>query len=209
MTNELFEMTIDLTWEKDGIHDKSYLCSKFSDDDGANEKVSQVCKKYVERWDDMKSNGIGILLYGNVGTGKSFYASCICNELLKRQTTLCATSFTRILNVLQVEKNKIEVLDRLNKYQCIFLDDFGVERETGYAQEQVFSIIDARYRTKLPTIVTTNLSLPNIENPQGMIQSRICDRLLELCPIRICVSGDSRRKKNSMDRMKLARKLLE
>lgn len=203
-----FKNNLEARWITDGFHDPSYLKPTFSDDDGAFPKLTAVCQKYVDRWPEMLENGMGLLLYGGVGGGKSFLAGCVCNELLKKQASVCATSFPRVLNVLQNSMDKQKALDRLARYQCVLLDDFGVERGTEYAQEQLFAVVDARYRAKRPTIITTNLSLNDLENPQNLAYSRIFDRLLELCPIRLCVSGPSRRKGNAEQRKELARELL-
>lgn len=203
-----FKNNLEARWRADGFHDPSYLKPTFSDDDGANQKLTGVCKKYADRWPEMLENGMGLLFYGGVGGGKTFLAGCVCNALLKKQVSVCATSFPRVLNVLQNSMDRQKALDRLARYQCVLLDDFGVERGTEYAQEQLFSVVDARYRTKRPTIITTNLSLHDLENPQNLSYTRIFDRLLELCPIRLCVSGPSRRKGLADDRRELARELL-
>lgn len=203
-----FKNGIETRWRIDGFHDPTYLKPTFTDDDGANPKLSAVCKRYVDNWPQMYQNGMGILLYGGVGGGKTFLAGCTCNALLERQVRICATSFPRVLNVLQTSMDKQKSLDRLAQYQCVLLDDFGVERGTEYAQEQLFAVIDARYRAKRPTIITTNLSLHDLENPQNLSYSRIFDRLLELCPVRLCVSGPSRRHGLADERRALARELL-
>ena len=203
-----FKNGIENRWRLDGFHDTSYLRSTFADDDGTNQKLTAVCKKYVDSWPQMYQNGMGILLYGNVGSGKTFLAGCVCNALLERQVRICATSFPRVLNVLQTSMDRQKSLDRLAQYQCVLLDDFGVERGTEFAQEQLFAVIDARYRAKRPTIITTNLSLHDLENPQNLSYSRIFDRLLELCPVRLCVSGPSRRQGLADERRALARELL-
>lgn len=203
-----FKNNLEARWRADGFHDPSYLKPTFSDDDGANQKLTGVCKKYADRWPEMLENGMGLLLYGGVGGGKTFLAGCVCNALLKKQVSVCATSFPRVLNVLQNSMDRQKALDRLARYQCVLLDDFGVERGTEYAQEQLFAVVDARYRAKRPTIITTNLSLHDLENPQNLSYTRIFDRLLELCPIRLCVSGPSRRKGLADDRRELARELL-
>lgn len=205
---EKFKNGIETRWRMDGFHDSSYLKSKFSDDDGANQKLTDVCQRYVDRWPEMLKNGMGLLFYGGVGGGKTFLAGCVCNALLEQQVKVCATSFPRVLNVLQTSMDRQKALDRLAQYQCVLLDDFGVERGTEFAQEQLFAVVDARYRTKRPTIITTNLSLHDLESPQNLSYSRIFDRLLELCPIRLCVSGPSRRQGLADERRELARELL-
>ena len=203
-----FKNNLEARWRADGFHDPSYLKPTFSDDDGTNQKLTGVCQKYADRWPEMMENGMGLLLYGGVGGGKTFLAGCVCNALLKKQVSVCATSFPRVLNVLQNSMDRQKALDRLARYQCVLLDDFGVERGTEYAQEQLFAVVDARYRAKRPTIITTNLSLHDLENPTNLSYTRIFDRLLELCPIRLCVSGPSRRKGLADDRRGLARELL-
>ena len=74
------------------------------------------------------------------------------------------------------------------------IDDLGIERDTSYAKEQVYNIIDSRYRSGLPMIITTNLTMDKIKNPEDIENLRIYDRILERCfPIE--VSGGNRRRK--------------
>ena len=47
--------------------------------------------------------------------------------------------------------------------------------------EQVFNVIDSRYRSKLPLIVTTNMTLEELKNPQDLTRSRIYDRIGTVC----------------------------
>ena len=56
-----------------------------------------------------------------------------------------------------------------------------MERNTEYAMEQMFPVIDSRYRSKKPLIVTTNLKLEDIKNPPDLAHARIYDRILERC----------------------------
>ena len=74
-----------------------------------------------------------------------------------------------------------EVVDRLCRYPLLIIDDFGMERDTDYALEQVYNIIDSRYRSKRPLIITTNLTLDEIRHPQDVAHARIYDRVLEMC----------------------------
>ena len=69
---------------RDGITDPAYLQYTFDQDDKRNPKVSDVCRRYVDNWAEMKARNIGILFYGDVGTGKSFLACAIANALLER-----------------------------------------------------------------------------------------------------------------------------
>lgn len=193
---------------EDGLSCPDGLRYTFAQDDRQQPKVSDACKRYVECWDEMRANNIGVLFYGSVGTGKSFLASCIGNGLLDRQVPVAATNFPRLLNLLQGTYEKQALLDRLSIYKLLIVDDLGVERDSAYAEEQIFNIIDARSNSELPVIVTTNLTLEEMEHPTTMQYARIYDRVLAMCPIRLKLAGESRRKANASEREQLARKIL-
>lgn len=193
---------------EDGLSCPDGLRFTFAQDDRQQPKVSDACQRYVECWDEMKANNIGVLFYGSVGTGKSFLASCIGNGLLDRQVPVAATNFPRLLNLLQGTYEKQALLDRLSIYKLLIVDDLGVERDSAYAEEQIFNIIDARSSSELPVIVTTNLTLEELERPTSMQYARIYDRVLEMCPIRLKLAGESRRRVNASEREQLARKIL-
>lgn len=192
----------------DGITCPGSLRHTFADDDGQRPEVTAACRRYVEHWDKMAANNIGILFYGSVGTGKTFYASCIANALLERRVTAAATSFPRLLNLLQGAQEKQKLLDSLARYKLLILDDLGVERDSTFGLEQIFNIVDARSHVHLPIIVTTNLTLDELEHPASMQYKRIYDRVLEMCPVPLKLTGDSRRRQNAESRRELAKKIL-
>ncbi len=76
------------------------------------------------------------------------------------------------------------------QYQLLILDDFGAERNTEYALEQLFNVIDARYQARKPLILTSNLSLADLKNPADEAHKRIFDRVLEMCsPVNFGIAG--------------------
>lgn len=171
----------------------------FDNDDRKNEKLSGAMKKYVENFADFKKDGKGLLLYGTVGTGKTYYAACIANALIEEGYDVLMTNFARLTNSIQgTFEGKNEFIDSLQRYTLLIIDDLGAERKSEFMQEQVFAIIDARYRSGKPFIITTNLTADEIKNPQDVGYARIYDRILERC-FPISVSGESRRKKEVKD----------
>lgn len=194
--------------KRSGITDPAYLNCTFEVDDERDKGASSACKKYVERFDEMFKNNVGILFYGGVGTGKSFLACCIANALIENLVSVCVTNFPRLLNKMQGLGERQGVIDDLQRYKLLVLDDLGVERETSYSQEQVFNVIDTRYRSGKPLIVTTNLSLHDLKNPATTMQARVFDRVLDMCPVRLCLKGESRRKESEDARRKAALELL-
>lgn len=195
---------------RDGITDPAYLKHTFAQDDRRNPKISDVCQKYVANWGEMKAQNIGILFYGDVGTGKSFLACAIANALLERLVSVSVTNFPRILNSLQgsFDDERQKRIDRLQHYSLLVIDDLGVERDTSYSVEQVYNVVDTRVRSGKPVIITTNLSMKDLENPPSLSYKRIYDRVLEMCPIRLKMVGESRRASNASDRRDAARRIL-
>lgn len=179
----------------------------FSNDDLANERITKAAQKYVDNFSELRKNGKGLLLYGNTGTGKTFAACEIANALIDKGYPVLVTNFARILNTLQGTFEKQEYIDGFNNYQLLVIDDLGIERDTAYAKEQVFNIIDSRYRSGLPMIITTNLTMEKIKNPEDIENRRIYDRILERCfPIE--VEGSSRRRKAVREDYEVMKNLL-
>ena len=61
----------------------------------------------------MKRNHIGYLLWGPVGTGKSYVAGCIANDLLKREVTVKMTNFNTIIDDIFPLADKMEYINEL------------------------------------------------------------------------------------------------
>ena len=70
-------------------------------------------------------------------------------------------------------------MSRIRNAPLVVFDDLGAERSSEYALENVFMMVDERYRARKPLIVTSNLTLNELKNPQGMDRKRIYDRILE------------------------------
>lgn len=191
----------------DGITCPGSMRHTFADDDGQRPEVTAACKRYVEHWDEMVRENVGILFYGSVGTGKTFYASCIANALLDLQVPVTVTSFPRLLNLLHGTQDKQKLLDSLSRYKLLVIDDLGVERDSTFGLEQIFNVVNTRSDAHLPIIVTTNLSMEELKNPSSVSYARIYDRVLERC-VPIKLTGDSRRKQNAESVKRWAQKIL-
>ena len=181
----------------------------FELDDNPDGKISRTLRRYVAQWEDMKSNNIGILLYGNKGTGKSFYAACVANALADKGVRTCFTTTARMMNILQGTWEKAGALDHLNNFRLLVLDDLGAERNTPYGSEMMYNIIDGRYRVGMPLIVTTNIDIDEMQKEQDLWRSRLYDRVLEMCPMTIKVTGESLRDGIADERKRLAREMLK
>ena len=108
---------------------------------------------------------------------------------------------------LLFEHDEFTMKPVLDESGRLILDDFGMERGTEYGLEQVFNVIDSRYRSGKPLIVTTNLTLDDLRNPEDTAHSRIYDRLLSMCvPVRF--TGDNFRQEAAQRKMESMKKLI-
>lgn len=146
-----------------------------------NKKVFEMAKKYADRFQDMYKKNQGLLLYGPVGTGKSFTAACIGNYLLNNAKPVIMTSFVKILQDVWENDREAEYITILNSASLLIIDDLGTERETDYALEKVYNIIDSRVRANKPMIITSNLELNDMMECEDIRKKRIYDRILECC----------------------------
>lgn len=180
----------------------------FENDDLADKRTTSIARHYVDNFSEMRNRGKGLLLYGNVGTGKTYAACEIANALLDKGIPCIVTNFARITNTLQgLHEGRQDYIDDFSKYSLLVIDDLGAERRSEYMQEMVFNIIDSRYRAGLPMIITTNLPISEIKTPPSDSYSRIYDRIIEVCfPVE--VSGRSRRRAKVRDEFDEIKSLL-
>ncbi len=170
--------------------------------------VIRIAEEYVTNWQKMKQNHMGYLFWGPVGTGKSYLAACIANALLEKEVTVKMTNFNTILNDLFAAEDKTEYIRSLNGYELLIIDDLGVERSSEYALENIFSVIDWRYRSGKPLIITTNLPLAQLKQETKIEKKRIYDRILERC-IPVKIDGVSRREAMANDNMQTMKNILK
>ena len=166
----------------------------FDNDDRQRPELSDACRKYADQFAAYQAQGRGLLLYGSVGTGKTYLAACIANSVIDRGYIVRMTNFAEVANQMQSTWEKQEYIDDLCGYDLLIIDDLGAERKSEYMQEMVFNIIDARYRAGGPVIITTNLTPEELVKPGNIGYSRIYDRIMERC-LAIKVEGPSRRRK--------------
>lgn len=180
----------------------------FAKSDHTDQKNENIARKYVANFNAMREQGTGLLLCGPVGTGKSFLAAAIANELISQGTPCLMTNFSRIISrVSEKFGGDQKYLDGLNRFDLLIIDDLGAERDSEYMWEKVMDVIDARYRAGLPLIVTTNLNPKDLYDPSDIRRQRVFSRLKEMC-IFIEVNGADRRSKKMQNKLAAAKSLL-
>ncbi len=174
-----------------------------------NAKCHRLLKSYADRFDEMLVKSQGLILYGSVGTGKTFGAACIANQLLDNGISVVMTSFVKLIDELRrFDDDATATVNRMMKTKLLIIDDLGAERDTSFALEKVYDIIDTRYRTKLPMILTTNMNVTDMLNEDDPRYARIYDRIFEMC-VPIPFEGVSWRKIEAAKRNDKMRAFME
>lgn len=164
----------------------------------------RICSKLAEN----EEKPYGIFILGTSWDRKSYLATCIANALLEQEVTVKMTTFNTILNDPFAAEDKTEYIRSLNGYELLIIDDLGVERSSEYALENIFSVIDWRYRSRKPLIITTNLPLAQLKRETKIEKKRIYDRNLERC-IPVKIDGVSRRENMANDNMQTMKNILK
>lgn len=173
---------------------------------GEKDKSYIIAKNYVKEYEQMKKENIGLLFCGTVGSGKTYLACCIANALIEEyMIRVKIRNFAQIINDLQkggFDLDKNEYIESLTNISVLILDDLGIERDTSYAKEQVYNIVNSRYLKQKPTIFTTNLPYEKIQNSDdGVEYERIYSRIIEMC-IPVKVIGEDFRKRLQKEKLK-------
>ena len=184
----------------------------FENYQGEENQSLMIAKNFVEDYEKMKKENIGLLFYGSVGSGKTYLACSIANSLIEQyQIGVKIRNFAQIINELQKSSfdfDKNAYIESLVNTSVLILDDLGIERDTSYAKEQVYNIVNSRYLKHKPTIFTTNLSYSQIENCTESVEyQRIYSRIIEMC-IPVMVLGEDYRKVIQEEKLKRSKERL-
>ena len=146
---------------------------------------------------------------GPVGTGKTFFAGCIANALIDRCIPVLMIEIPDFLSELagMPPSERNQFIESFNEYSLLILDDLGVERNSEYAAEQVFRLVDSRYRSKKPLFVTTNLTLDEMKKPADLAHERIFGRILENCSP-LLMNGPNLREQKAAENLKMVSSFL-
>ena len=161
---------------------------------------------------ELSKDNNGLIFHGNVGTGKTYLAACIANKIIEEyQIRVKMRNIPQIINDIEkggfdIDKN--DYYKKLSSVPLLILDDFGIERNTGYVNEIIYQIINTRYESRKPTIISTNIPLNVIMDGNNEIdKERIYSRLREMClPIKI--AGVDKRRELGREKLRKNKDLL-
>lgn len=157
-----------------------------------------AARKFVDNF-EKNQHTEGLLFTGQVGSGKTFLACCIANALLNRGKTILFMVVPDLLDMLkatynssrnEVSYSEQELLNTAREVPLLILDDLGAHNYTEWTKNKIYSIINYRLNHRLATIITTNISLEDLEEYLG---ARTTSRIFQMCcPYKLLVEMDIR-----------------
>ena len=142
-------------------------------------------RQYLEQLDDNIAAGRGLWIEGDIGTGKTTLAMAVSKAAIESGHTVAIYSLPRLLSRIRrtydadaSELSYLAFFNRLTSVDLLHLDDLGAEKKSDWVLEQLYAIVDERYATNRPMIVTTNLPVAELEDQIGR---RTVSRLTEMC----------------------------
>ncbi len=134
-----------------------------------------------------------LLLKGGYGCGKTHLAAAIANDRLARGQPVLFVVVPDLLDHLRAAfapTSRVTYDDRFESLRStpfLILDDLGTQSATAWAQEKLFQLLNFRYNAQLPTVITTNRELEEID---PRLRSRLTD--ISLCNIVTVLAPDFR-----------------
>jgi len=183
-----------------------------------NRSVYQKCRNYVENAQAMRENNIGLYIYGDNSSGKTYLTACVCNELLWKGYRCVYTNLATILNEIRSSYDgqgigECELISRLQTFDFAFIDDLGKEflgREHNattakWAEEKLFEIINARYNAQRPTIFSSNYEIAELASVLSLDKA-IIERINEMATRVLKLDGDDFRSDARKSKNDIAKK---
>lgn len=135
------------------------------------------CKQYAETF---SLHSQSLFLFGKTGIGKTHISLSIAKEVIKRGFTVAYGSLLNYLRIIEKEHfgrsedPNTDTLQILISADLLILDDLGSEFRTSFYESVIYNIINSRINLGLPTIINSNLSIPELQNNYN---DRIISRL--------------------------------
>jgi len=110
-----------------------------------------------------------LVLRGSYGCGKTHLAAAIANERMQRGSSALFVVVPDLLDQLRAGYGGDGDLGFESRFEAVrnapmlILDDLGTQAPTAWAAEKLFQILNYRYNAKLPTVVTTNRELEELD----------------------------------------------
>jgi DNA replication protein DnaC len=135
-----------------------------------NDTALQSCHNYLNNYEHLSKDGVGLYLHGVSGTGKTHLACGVGNALLEKGQEVKFISTTSLHNTYKslMNNDSFEAyvfIEELSEFSgLLILDDIGTEVSTERVNETMYTIVNTRYDLNLPTIYTSNFPVDKLVN---------------------------------------------
>jgi DNA replication protein DnaC len=161
------------------------------------QSIVTTCKDFIAQFDTHARN---LLFYGDTGVGKTFLTNCIARELLDTSHTVIYLTAFHLVDILQtntfgqddLDDSGENMFDYILDCDLLIIDDLGTELNNSFVTSQLFLCINERLISRKSTIISTNLSLDELQNEYS---ERIFSRLVSNYEIMLILGDDIRIKK--------------
>ena len=132
--------------------------------------VLRFCKRYSEKFDEYSES---LLFLGGTGLGKTHLSLSIAQEAINDGYGVIYVSAPNILSRLETRqfggRSSDRVEDEMLLQECdlLIIDDLGTEFVTKFTQAAIYNIVNSRLNSSKPIIISTNLSVKELENVYG------------------------------------------
>lgn len=145
----------------------------------------------------------GLMISGEVGLGKTFLLSAICNSLVEAGVPTLYIVFSDLIADIKRSfdagergYSESQIMAAAKNAKVLILDDLGAEQVTEFVTNRLFDIVNHRCNGEKPLVLSSNLSLQEIRTIYG---ARIASRLYEMCE-HIRIFGDDIRVRAQKER---------
>ena len=155
----------------------------------------KTCQGFVT---DFSGSSPNLLLYGDVGIGKSFLTHCIAKKLLDTSHTVLYLTSLQLFDILERNKFRHEDISTSNEQiaymlqsDLLIIDDLGAELVNGFTSSQLYYFIEERHINHKSTIISTNLSFQELRDRYS---ERIFSRFIGFYHFFLIIGDDIRQK---------------
>lgn len=184
-----------------------------------NKAAFEKCGNYAKNSKRVYELNIGLYIYGDNSSGKTYLTACLCNELVWLGWRCVYTNLASILNEIRASYDgngmgECSLLRQLQTFDFVFIDDLGKEflgREYNpatakWAEGKLFEILNARYNARKPTILSSNYSISKLASVLNLDKA-IVERINEMATRAIKLEGDDFRTAVREEKSNLAKSL--
>jgi DNA replication protein DnaC len=158
-----------------------------------NKKAYEDCKRYANKFKELKDDGIGIIINGSYGAGKTHLAAAVAHELMKQGFQPIFGTLINLLDKIRATyddfDSKVTENQIINSYincSLLIIDDIGKEKPSEWTLQKLYQVLNERYENNNPVIITSNYDIEKLKerltvNGNFETAEAIISRIYEMC----------------------------